>query len=106
MDLIESVRRKWRRFMGRDPFFDIDAQLEAIKAEVEFAFALRHMQTTRETFDKRATSSAPPAGLTSISGLNAKLELDDQMMKEALNELDSNEDHGAADRGGRTKKSD
>lgn len=93
MQLVDSLRKRWRHFLGRDAVFDIDAQLEAARAEVEFAEALRHMQDVRGQFDTRPSSRPPPDEKgTSISGLTQKLKIDDKLMRKAI-EDDEREDH-------------
>ena len=90
MQLVDEVRKRWRRFLCRDTSFDVDSQLEASRAELEFTQALKHMQDVRVSFDKRP-SSRPPSDTqsTSISGLTQKLKLDDKLMREAIDNDES-----------------
>lgn len=89
MQLIEHVKQRWAHFLGKDLIDDLESRRKADEAEIEFALALQHMQQARGSFDKR--SDPPPAGPTSISGLTAKLELDDKLMREALGDDETDE---------------
>lgn len=90
MGVMKWLRRRWDRFMGRGERtrWDVQSEIASVNADIEFQNALRHMQTTRVAFDIRSTPPPPEESPTSISGLNSRLNIDDRMMKEALNELD------------------
>lgn len=98
MGLRDVIRARWKRFWKYPAGHysvesELDADAEAIRAQIDFDKALGLMRSARVHFDKRPSSRPPPDhSPTSISGLNAKLELDDKAMKDAIHGIDEPED--------------
>jgi len=84
MHVLDRLRSRWRHFLGRDMFDDLESRRAALEAELDFGMALQQMQRSRTHFDRRQPSD-PPREMTSISGLNARLDYEDQLVREALN---------------------
>lgn len=86
--VIDRVRARWLRFMGREIDLGLqDAQRAADESELAFRKALFESSKGRERFDTRppAAKSDPPPSLT-LEDLREKLEEEDRLMREALDE--------------------
>lgn len=88
MSLVESVRRRWRRFMGRESqpsrMEDLHTELEA---ELDFHQALMHLKKQRGEFDTRPPppiQSEPPD--LSLDELRDRLGHEDRLVREALDD--------------------
>ena len=86
---VDDFKRRWRRFKGPLHVYDIRGELESTRAEIEFKKAIERLQTTRIQFDIRTPSDPVPSDPPpSISGLDARLTIDDKLMKEAINAIE------------------
>lgn len=89
MRFVQRLKESWDRFTGktiRTVKYELP-DLQSLKADIEFQRALEAMKQQRVRFDMRSTppSEPPEAESTSISGLNKRLDMDDQLMMEVLN---------------------
>lgn len=88
MTVADTLRRKWRRFMGYD--FDAhmaDANRAAEEADREFKAALLQLQYQRGQFDTRPPPAYPsdPSEL-SLDDLRENLAEEDRLVREALDD--------------------